>query len=434
MPSIINGLFAGRAGIASHGNAIAVAGDNISNASTPGFKATRAEFESLIAGDGVLGQQFGSGSAISQVATLFEQGTLEFTGRPLDLGVSGNGYFILSRDDTRLYTRAGNFKIDTAGFIVNPAGLAVLGFPANGSGALSPLNVNQVSQSAIQTTEVTISGNVNSGAALVATADIPNPGAAVPPTVTFADLSLVAEYSTVVDTFDSLGQRHPTTFFFYHTGVNEYTVRAYVNNEDVDPVPVPPATGLKGYPRQIGEAVITFGGDGQRDAPPAPGAADITANIAWNNGSAASDIEFAFLPLTQYASASNILSVTQDGNGIGAVQSISVAPDGRITALLTNGQNSALGQLALANFSNQEGLARLSGNLLSSSTLSGAAIIGRAETGNFGSIKSGTLELSTVDIASEFVRIITLQRGFQASSRIITTINQLLNEIIQLAG
>jgi flagellar hook protein FlgE len=163
------------------------------------------------------------------------------------------------------------------------------------------------------------------------------------------------------------------------------------------------------------------------------GGADITANITWNNGAAASEIEFAFLPLTQYASASNILSVTQDGSGVGAVQSISVASDGEITALLTNGQNSSLGRVAMANFSNQEGLARLSGNLLAASTASGAAIIGRAETGNFGSIKSGTLELSTVDIASEFVRIITLQRGFQASSRIITTINQLLNEIIQLA-
>lgn len=433
MPSIINGLFAGRAGIASHGNAIAVAGDNISNASTPGFKATRAEFESLIAGDGVLGRQFGSGSAISTVATLFEQGTLEFTGRPLDLGVSGNGYFILARDDSRLYTRAGNFKIDTAGFIVNPAGLAVLGFPANGSGALAPINVNTVSQSAIQTTEVTISGNVNSGAAIVDAADIPNPGVAVPPTVTYADLSLVAEYSTVVDVFDSLGERHPTSFFFFHTGVNEYTIRAYVNNEDVDATPVPPGSGLTGYPRQIGEAVVTFGGDGQRDAPPVAGDPDILANVTWANGAAPSEIEFAFLPLTQYASASNILSVTQDGSGVGSVQNISVSSDGQITALLTNGQNSSLGQIAIANFANQEGLARLSGNLLAASTLSGAAIVGRPETGNYGSVKSGTLELSTVDIASEFVRIITLQRGFQASSRIITTINQLLNEIIQLA-
>jgi flagellar hook protein FlgE len=433
VPGIVNGLFAGRAGIASHGSAIAVAGDNISNANTPGFKTNRAEFESLIAGDGVLGRQFGSGSAIASVAALFDQGTLEFTGRPLDLGISGNGYFVLARGDERLYSRAGNFKIDASGFIVNPGGLAVLGFPQNGSGALEPLNANAIEQNAIESTEVTVAGNVNAGANLVSAASIPVPGTAVPPTVTYADLNQVAEYSTVVDVFDSLGERHPTTLFFFHTGVNEYTVRAYVNNEDVDPVPTPPATGATGYPRFVGQSVMTFGGDGRRNPLPTSGVADFTATVAWSNGSDVSEVDFTFNPLTQFSTASNILSISQDGTGVGTVQSISVGSDGRITALLSNGQQSLLGQVAMASFSNQEGLGRVTGNLLTSSTASGAPVIGRPETGVLGSIKSGTLELSTVDIASEFVKIITLQRGFQASSRLITTINQLLNEIIQLA-
>ncbi len=433
MTSIVNGLFSGRAGIASHGNAIAVAGDNIANANTPGFKANRAEFESLIAGDGVLGRQFGSGSSINQVATLFEQGTLEFTGRPLDLGISGTGYFIVARDQSRYYTRAGNFKIDSSGYIVNPEGLAVLGFPANGSGALEPININSIQQSGIETTKVSIAGNLNSGATLVNAAAIPDPGVAVPPTVTYADLNQLSAYSTVVDVFDSQGQRHSTTFMFYHTGVNEYTVRAYVNNESVDAAVVPPATALTGYPRQVGQAVLTFGGDGQRNPLPTPGVADLTANIAWSSGAAASTIGFSFNPMTQYASSSNVLSITQDGSGVGAVQTINVGTDGGITALLTNGQTSSLGTLGMATFANQEGLARLSGNLFAESTASGAVVLGKAEAGNFGSIKAGTLELSTVDIASEFVKIITLQRGFQASSRVITTINQLLNDIIQLA-
>ncbi len=433
MPSIINGLFAGRAGISSHGSAISVAGDNISNASTPGFKANRAEFENLVAGEGVLGRQFGSGSSIASVAMLFDQGTLEFTGRPLDLGISGNGYFVLARDEERFFTRAGNFKIDSSGFIVNPGGMAVLGFPANGSGALEPLNVNTIEQSAIETTTVTIAGNVNASANLVAAASIPVPGNAVPPTVTYADLNQYAEYSTVVDVFDSLGERHPTTVFFYHTGVNQYSIRAYVNNEDVDPVPTPPATGTAGFPRFIGEILVDFGGDGRRSPLPLAGVADFTATVQWNNGAEESQVDFTFNPLTQFSSQSNILSISQDGTGVGSVQSISIGTEGKITALLSNGQQSTLGQLAMASFSNQEGLARLSGNIFSSSTASGAAVIGRPESGVLGSIKSGTLELSTVDIASEFVKIITLQRGFQASSRIITTINQLLNEIIQLA-
>ena len=111
MASIINGLFAGRAGISSHGSAIAVAGDNISNANTIGYKTTRAEFQDLLAGTGVVGRQFGSGSSISTVSTLFEQGTLEFTGRPLDLGISGNGYFVVARDDERFFTQIGRAHV-----------------------------------------------------------------------------------------------------------------------------------------------------------------------------------------------------------------------------------------------------------------------------------------------------------------------------------
>jgi len=430
VPSIINGLFAGRSGLSSHGNAIAVAGDNISNASTIGFKANRAEFETIIAGEGVLGRQYGSGSTVSAVATLFEQGTLEFTGRPLDLAVAGNGYFVLAKGDERFYTRAGNFKLDSSGFIVNQEGLAVLGFPANGSGALEPVNINAIQQNSVETSDVSIAGNVNASSQLVDVANIPAPGVAVPPTTTYADLNKFAEYSTVVDVFDSLGQKHSTTFMFFHTGVNEFTVRAYVNNEDVDPVATLTKTG---FPRQVGQAVLTFGTNGQRSPAPVPGTPDITSTIAWNNGSNASTIDMTFNPMTQYSANSNILSVSQDGTGVGSVQSLSVGGDGKITALLSNGQNSTLGQLALATFPNQEGLSRVGGNLMVASTDSGEAVIGRPESGSYGTIKSGTVELSTVDIASEFVKIITLQRGFQASSRVITTINQLLNDIIQLA-
>lgn len=428
MASIINGLFAGRAGIASHGSAIAVAGDNISNANTIGYKTTRAEFQDLLAGTGVVGRQFGSGSSISSVSTLFEQGTLEFTGRPLDLGISGNGYFVVARDDERFFTRAGNFKVDSAGFIVTQNGLAVLGFPANGSGALEPINLNTIDQGSIESTEVAIAGNLDASTTLVDTANIPVPGVVVPPTVTYSDLNAFAAYSSVVDVFDSLGEKHTVSLFFYHTDINEYTLRAYVNNEDVD------TTGtLTGYPRLVGEKVLTFGGNGQRNPAPVQGTPDFTTNIAWNNESEAGEIGFTFSPMTQYSAQSNILSITQDGKGIGAVTTLAVSSGGEISALLTNGQNAVIGTLAMATFSNPEGLTRLGGNLLSLSTASGEPVYGRAESGNFGSLQSGVVELSTVDIASEFVKIITLQRGFQASSRIITTINQLLNEIIQLA-
>ena len=428
MASIINGLFAGRAGISSHGSAIAVSGDNISNSNTIGYKANRAEFEDLMAGEGVIGRQVGSGSSVATVSTIFEQGTLEFTGRPLDLGIAGTGYFVVAKEDQRYFTRAGNFKVDSAGFVTNQSGLAILGFPANGSGALEPININTIKQGTVATTEVDIAGNIDASSDLVNTAVIPDPGLVIPPTVTYSDLNSFAAYSTVVDVFDTLGEKHTISMFFYHTDTNEYTVRGYVNNEEVD------ATGtLTGYPRLIGEKVLTFGGNGQRIPLPVVGTPDFTTNITWKNQSELSDIAVTFSPMTQYSAQSNILSISQDGQGIGAVTTLAVSSNGSISALLTNGQQTVIGTLAMASFSNPEGLTRLGGNLLSLSSSSGEPIYGKAESGNFGSLKSGTVELSTVDIASEFVRIITLQRGFQASSRIITTINQLLNEIIQLA-
>jgi len=430
VPSIINGLFAGRSGITSHGMAISVSGDNISNANTIGFKSSRASFEDIMAGEGILGKQVGSGSQIGAVQTMFEQGTLEFTGRPLDLGISGNGFFVLANGLDRSYSRAGDFKIDAAGFITNQNGLAVLGFPTNGSGALQPINVNNIEQSSIATNEVNISGNVNSATPLVDVNDIPVPGAAFPPTVTYADLNKFAEYSTVVDVFDSLGQNHPVSLMFYHTGANEFTVRAYVNNNEVDPLAQITVTG---YPRFVGEKVITFGGNGQRNPAFSPTVPDLTMTVDWNNGADQSVTDLNFNPMTQYAAASNILSVSQDGKGIGSVSSISIGGDGKVSALLTNGQTSVIGSIALANFSNPEGLLRLGKNQLGVSVASGDPIYGKPTAGTFGAIKAGTVELSTVDIASEFVRIITLQRGFQASSRIITTINQLLNDVIQLA-
>lgn len=435
MPSIINGLFSGRSGISSHGTAIAVVSDNISNASTLGYKSSRAEFSDLIAGGQTAGRIVGSGSTISAVSTVFEQGTVEFTSKPLDLAIDGNGFFVLADGEARFYTRAGNFKLDAAGYVTNQTGLAVLGFPgSSATGNLQPLNVNAISQDSVSTSEVAMSGNLDASSPIVPLASLPNTSAAgtvpVNETATFSDLNNLAEFSAVVKTFDSLGTAHTMTFYFFHTAPNQYTVRGYVNSEDVD------GTGTStGYPRSVGPSLnIAFGGDGTRTAPPAAGASDMTlTDIPWNNGANTSTVSVTFSPFTQFSSNSNILSITQDGQGIGAVTSISINDDGKIFARLSNGQSAIIGTLGLANFPNPEGLQRIGGSLLAQSAASGEPIAGTPKSGTFGDVQSGSVELSTVDVANEFVKLITLQRGFQASSRIITTINQLLNDIIQLA-
>jgi len=439
VPSIVNGLFSARSGIASHGAAIAVIGDNIANGSTIGFKSARAEFQDLLAGGQTSSKVIGSGSAISNVTGSFEQGTLEFTNRPLDLAIDGNGLFVLGKGDQRFFSRAGNFKVDSSGFITSANGLKVLGFPSGGSGALEEININTISQDNVATTTVSITGNLNAADTIQASA-IPTVQAANgtpwsatsanPTQTTYADLSASAQYSTVVDVFDTLGAKHTVSFFFTHTGINTYNVRGYVNSDEVDT-----SGTFKGFPRLISQGVtnqlnLGFSGNGTLSSPTT---ANYTPTVSWNNQSSASNIAINFSNFTQFSTASNILSISQNGQGIGNVGSVNVEKNGDVFALLSNGQAAVIGTIGLVNFSNPEGLVRVGGNLLQQSPSSGEPVIGRPATGTFGVVQSGSLELSTVDIADQFVKLITLQRGFQANSRIITTINQLLNDIIQLA-
>ncbi|MBN8550859.1 MAG: flagellar hook protein FlgE [Deltaproteobacteria bacterium] len=444
MPSIVNGLFAGRSGLSSHGTAIAVVGDNISNSSTIGYKASRAGFEDLIAGGQTAGKVVGSGSTTSAVNTIFEQGTLEFTNRPLDLAIDGNGFFVVADGAERFYTRAGDFKINSSGYIVNQNDKAVLGFPAGGTGALEPLNVNTVSQDSVATNSVALAGNLDasepSDASAIPTAveagDLPSSASAGAQALTYADLNARAAFSTVAQVFDSLGASHTITFFAFRTSAsNSYTVRGYVNSEEVDT-----AGGVTGRPRLVvdnhsavspdGDITLGFNGDGTLSNATA---AQQTVSIAWNNGADPSSIDLDFSSFTQYSGSSNILSIQQDGQGVGTVTSLNIESNGEIFARLSNGQSAIIGSIGMVNFSSPEGLTRVGGNLLQQSSQSGEPVVGKAQSGTFGSIESGRIELSTVDIANEFVKLITLQRGFQANSRIITTINQLLNDIIQLA-
>lgn len=417
--SIVNGLFSGRAGIASHGAAIGVVGDNIANSSTTGFKAGRAEFADLLAGGQVSGRTIGSGSTVNSVTTIFNQGSLEFTSRPLDLAIDGNGFFTVADGEQRFYTRSGNFKIDSAGFVVDQNDYALLGFPQGGTGALQPLNINAVGADSARSTDVAIAGNLDASATALpgGVGDIPPPGSS------YVDLENAAESQTVVEVFDSLGAAHSVTVYFFKTAEGEWTSQGYVDGAEVD-------GGVAGVPSLIGSGTMEFGGDGL----PAGGDFGFTSTVAWSNGAdPAADVDFRFDPFTQFAGDFNISAITQDGQGVGAVVNISIESNGDVFAQLDNGQSAVIGTVALTNFANPEGLQRVGKNLLIQSASSGEPLVGRPTSGTLGAIQAGSLELSTVDIASEFVKIITLQRGFQASSRIITTINQLLNEIIQLA-
>lgn len=447
MPSIFNGLFAARSGLSAHGTAIGVIGDNIANVSTPGFKQTRAEFWDLVAGGLRSSVISGSGAGISQIAPINNQGTLEDSGRPMDLAIDGNGFFVVADGQQRYYSRAGNFRIDPSGNIVSQSDFKVLGFPSNGSGILEQLNINSISQDNVATTSVKVAGNVDASATTLTNgvSDIPTvsytdvtAGSGTPSTTTYAELNAVAAFTTSVEVFDSLGQSHTINFYFFKTNANEYTARGYVNSEDVDD---PTAGTAAGLPRLVydgsssspaSDITMTFAGDGSRSPAPTVGTPDLTGAVTWNNGSTSSSVDITFDPFTQFSTNANILSITQDGQGVGNVTSISIEKNGEIFAVLDNGQSSIIGTIALANFASAEGLTRVGNNLLQQSPNSGEPVVGRPDSGTFGTVNSGSIELSTVDIANEFVRLISYQRGFQANSKIITTINQLLDNVINL--
>lgn len=435
MASILNSLFSGRAGIASHGIALGVIGDNIANVNTIGHKAARAEFSDLIAGRS--GQvTVGVGSEISATTMIVEQGTLELTGRDLDVAIDGNGFFVV-QDNTgaKYYTRAGNFKASTDGFLVTQDGLRVLGYPDQSNGALQPLDLTIVEQDNVSTRNLAIVGNLDSRAEIVGgipAVDVAGVGNAS--TTTYAELAAVASYSTSVDVYDTLGDAHTITIFFFKTDSNEYTARAYANSEDVDT-----AGGAIGLPRLLsdgtsGDIVMEFGTDGNRSNAPAIGVADRELVVPWNNGSdATATLAMDFRDFTQFSTSSSMRQITQDGQGVGNLSNISIGSDGTISTVLDNGQQANVGKIALANFANSEALIRIGGQLLQKSTNSGEPVVGIPNTGTFGTLASESIELSTVDVADQFVKLITLQRGFQANSKIITTVNQLLAELLQLA-
>lgn len=426
MPSITDGLFAGRAGIQSHGTAISVLADNIANANTTGFKYSRADFADLLAGSiggGGGATSTGSGSSIINVTQILNQGTFEFTGRGLDTGIDGNGFFIVE-DQTgsgqRFYTRAGNFEVDRDGYLLNQNGYRVLGFPANGAGGLDAINVNQREGGSVGTTAVTIGGNLDADSTAVA---------AIPVSTDFATLANAASFSTFVDFFDGLGGQHTATVYFFKTAANAWTAQAYVDSGEF-------VGGTAGNAQLVGTANLTFGVDGSRSNTPVPPAVDFTTTFpaaGFTNGAAGTGINFTFDPMTQFSSSSGITSITQDGTGGGSVVGFSIEEDGTLFARLSNGQSSVIGTIALASFANPERLRRTGSSLFSESTESGEPVVGQPATGTFGSLESGALELSTADIGSDFIKLISLQRGFQGSSRVIQNINDLLQEIINLA-
>lgn len=409
----LSSLYSGVTGINAAGFTMSVIGNNIANANTAGFKASYTSFADILSqslGGAVGGNQVGRGVSLTNIGTVFSQGSFENTTNGTDLAIEGAGFFIVADNTGTYYTRAGNFTMDEEGYLVNPSGFKLQGYGVDTSGTLlttiGDINVANVSSSPKVTSAFRISANLDGSASTGTT------------------------YSTTITVYDSIGESHPLTITFTKlAGANAWDYAASI----------PSGTGTataagssiefdaNGALSLIDGAAVAADVDVVITLPGGGGASFTVSWDLWDATSSAATTD-----LTGYASPSDTNALFQDGYGSGAVQTISVDQDGSIQGLFTNGQTRVLGQVLLADFISPWGLTKMGRSLFAESAGSGQPTIGVPDSGGRGRMSSNSLELSNVDMASEFVKMITTQRAYQANARVITTSDQLLAELMQI--
>ncbi len=425
--SILRTMDTGVTGLMAEGQALGVVGDNIANSSTVGFKAQRAIFEDML-GRSINGTGAGAGVRMSAVQQLFTQGALSNTGVSTDLSLSGDGFFVVGGTvdgvPGNYYTRAGQFSIDRDGFLANPQGMKLQGSKANGDGTFSPdvsaINIPTTALAPKPSSKMDVAANLDASAAVPALPfDVTNPAA-------------TSNFSTAMSVYDSLGKNHQLTVYFAKTASNTWDYHVVVDGGQL-------AGGTPGTNTEIGKGSLAFNTSGalQTLTPTVPIAVNFLnaapgQAIAVNLGSALGAGGKGTDGVTQYAAPSSVSSQTADGYASGDLAGVTVDSAGIVRGTYSNGQKVAMGQVAIAKFRANEGLGRAGQNLWTETSASGQAALAAAGAGGRGVTTAGTLEQSNVDIAEQFVGMITHQRAFQANSKTITTADEMLQELVNL--
>ena len=410
---MIRSMFSAVSGLRAHRTMLDVVGNNIANSSTAGFKSSSTVFEDVLsetvrsvgagAEDGSTGgtnpSQIGLGVAVSRISTNFSQGALQSTGRQLDFAIRGDGFFVAEGGGDRSYTRAGSMSLDAQGRLVTAGGDFVQGWTADAFGVVDSNTV--VGQ---------ISVPIGTTAPPVATSTIDLAGN-LP-----ADAQIGDSFVSGVQVFNSLGDTEMLGLNFEKTAANEWTVTA---------------TDGSGTAVALTDNVLTFDANGQLAAP-ADGGIDLAVGAIPGFDAMTVNINSGIGDVTQFGELSTLAVADQNGYGAGILQSISMSQEGMLVGSFSNGVNRPLAQLAIANFTNPEGLEKTSSSMFAATINSGEPQLSVAGNGGRGLIASGTLEMSNVDLAEEFVTLITAQRGFQANSRVVTSSDEVLNDIVNL--
>ncbi|HEY1630301.1 MAG TPA: flagellar hook protein FlgE [Rhizomicrobium sp.] len=440
--SLYGALMTGVAGLTANSQALSVASSNIANVNTVGYKTGQANFSTLLASAMGSGDVSSAGVVSSTTSNITQQGLLSSTGIATDLAISGNGFFVVSQQpgaagtsQSQLYTRAGDFTPDAEGNLQNAAGLYLMGWPLDSSGSvptdrndLTAVNVNNLSGKAEASTTMSIQANLQASTTATTSG------------YTVGDLTSGAktpDFQRTINAYDSQGGTQPLQVSYLKTGANtwsyEVSYQGDVNN-------LSPANPL------VASGTMTFNSDGSLANVQPTGSTSTTVsgtvdvNIPWSatSGLASQDIKLNMGTVggtdgvTQFDSASTLVSSSVNGALFGSVSGVSIDSNGYVTANFTNGLSQKIYKLPIATFTNPDGLNAVSGNAYQVSQSSGTPTIGEADTGGAGTLQSGALESSTVDLATEFTNLITTQRAYQASTRIITTASDMLDQLLQM--
>ncbi|MBI4907779.1 MAG: flagellar hook protein FlgE [Acidobacteria bacterium] len=401
-------------GLSAHSTAIDVVGNNLANLNTVGFKGSTASFQDLVSqsiGAAGSNNQVGLGVNRPGVFRGYTQGSIQLSNGPLDAAIQGDGFFV-ARNSTNqlLLTRAGNFQVDASGNLLTANGDRVQGWGQtagvlNTTGPVGNITLPfGVLRMPVATTKFSISGNLNAATA--------NTG----------------KFAAPVEVIDSLGTSHVVTVTFTKTGNNAWDYKVTAPGEEV-------TGGTAGTPSELATGSLTFDSAGKLTSPAAGASGSVTVNFR-NLANGAADMEMKWdlytadrqPMLTQISQASAVSGTNQNGSQAAQIAKVGVADGGQIVATYSNGQQSVIAQLALASVVNPESLVSIGDNEFQLGSNTSAPAIGLPDTGGRGKVMGEALEASNVDLAREFTNLIIYQRGYQANSRVITTLDELSQE------
>jgi len=423
--TLFSALQTGVSGLGTNGLSMQVLGDNIANLNTVGFKGSRADFQDVLLQSLGTKGQLGAGASTARVSQNFGQGSLENSTMRSDLAIDGKGFFVLNNaEGNSFYTRAGQFRLNNEGKLVSLQGLKLQGYETVGNGvlgnAVGDINIDAEPVPGTATSEVVVTANLDASATAATTI--------TSPPLDFTTITNEATFTSSTVVYDSLGIAHDVTMAFYKTGTNSWVQRAYVDSGETG--------GTAGVPQEIFDATLNFTTAGALD----PLTSTSTATPVTFSGASSQTINFDVGLstadtgiLTQFDTpTSNVYDVDPDGNSSGDFVDFDIGDDGTINGIYSNGATRVLGKVVLATFRAQGNLNREGHNLYASTAESGEAVIGDADTGGRGSVHSFTLEGSNIDLEREFVTLIKSQKGYQASARLVSSVDDLLQELMQI--